>query len=69
MIVDPWGVVLAQAPDREAAIVADLDLEGQARVRATLPSLANRRPEVYERPVSTPATRAAARAGAHEVLA
>jgi predicted amidohydrolase len=47
LIVDPWGVVLAQAPDRETFIVADLDLEGQARVRATLPVLSHRRPEVY----------------------
>jgi predicted amidohydrolase len=47
MIVDPWGVVLAQAPDRESFIVADLDLDALAEVRRTLPSLANRRPEVY----------------------
>jgi deaminated glutathione amidase len=47
MIVDPWGVVLAQAPDRECYIIADLDFVDQDRVRAQLPSLANRRPEVY----------------------
>jgi deaminated glutathione amidase len=47
LIVDPWGIVLAQAPDREAFIVADLDLEAQARIRATLPALRHRRPEVY----------------------
>lgn len=47
MIVDPWGVVLAQAPDRECYIVADLDFAEQDRVRAQLPSLANRRPELY----------------------
>lgn len=47
MIVDPWGVVLAQAPDRECAIVADLDFAEQNRMRAQLPSLANRRPEAY----------------------
>jgi deaminated glutathione amidase len=54
MIVDPWGVVLAQAPDREGHIVADLDLERQADIRARLPSLANRRPEVYRWPVEEP---------------
>ena len=43
MIVDPWGVVLAVAPDREAAIVAELDLEGLAGVRHRLPALAHRR--------------------------
>jgi predicted amidohydrolase len=47
MIVDPWGVVLAQAPDRESYIVADLDFAEQDRMRAQLPSLANRRPEAY----------------------
>ena len=49
-IVDPWGVVLAQAPDEECFVTADLDLELQDRVRARLPSLANRRPESYEWP-------------------
>ncbi|MEO6496734.1 MAG: carbon-nitrogen hydrolase family protein [Solirubrobacteraceae bacterium] len=48
VIVDPWGVVLATAPDGECAIVADLDLELLADVRRRLPSLANRRPpELY----------------------
>jgi deaminated glutathione amidase len=47
MIVDPWGVVLACAPDRETFVVAELDLEAQAEIRRKLPSLANRRPEVY----------------------
>jgi deaminated glutathione amidase len=50
MIVDPWGVVLAQAPDAETYITADLDLERQAQVRRTLPSLANRRPQAYTWP-------------------
>ena len=50
MIVDPWGVVLAQAADREGVIVGDLDLERQAAIRESLPSLANRRPEAYRWP-------------------
>jgi predicted amidohydrolase len=50
MIVDPWGVVLAQAPDTETFITAELDLERQADVRRTLPSLANRRPQAYAWP-------------------
>jgi predicted amidohydrolase len=49
-IVDPWGVVLAQAPDEQCFIVADLDFELQDRVRRTLPSLANRRPASYRWP-------------------
>jgi predicted amidohydrolase len=47
MIVDPWGLVLAQAADRETVITADLDLDAQDAVRTRLPSLANRRPSAY----------------------
>jgi deaminated glutathione amidase len=47
LIVDPWGTVLAQAPDGPGVIWADLDLERMAEVRHRLPSLANRRPETY----------------------
>jgi predicted amidohydrolase len=50
MIVDPWGVVLATAPDAETYVVAELDLERQAEIRRSLPSLANRRPQAYEWP-------------------
>ena len=46
-IVDPWGVVLALAPDGECFVAADLDLAAQERVREELPSLANRRPRAY----------------------
>jgi predicted amidohydrolase len=47
MIVDPWGVVLAVAPDKETHVVAQLDLRAQQRIRTQLPSLAHRRPEAY----------------------
>jgi predicted amidohydrolase len=47
LIVDPWGVVLACAPDAETVVVADLDLAGQDAIRARLPALAGRRPEAY----------------------
>jgi deaminated glutathione amidase len=50
MIVDPWGVVLAQAADSEGHILAELDLERQREIRASLPSLANRRPQAYRWP-------------------
>jgi predicted amidohydrolase len=43
LIADPWGVVLATAPDRVGHVAADLDLDAQARIRRELPSLANRR--------------------------
>ncbi len=47
MIVDPWGTVLARAPERECVIVADIDYVAQDKVRAGLPSLKHRRPSVY----------------------
>ena len=51
LIVDPWGEVLAQAGDEdEGVIVADLDFARQDEVRATLPALANRRPDAYRWP-------------------
>ena len=43
MVVDPWGTVLAQAPDTVGVSVADLDPDRLATIRAELPSLANRR--------------------------
>jgi deaminated glutathione amidase len=50
MIVDPWGLVLAQAADAQTVITADLDLDAQAAIRTRLPSLANRRPAAYRWP-------------------
>jgi predicted amidohydrolase len=47
MIVDPWGTVLARAPERECAIVADIDYDAQDRTRANLPNLEHRRPDIY----------------------
>jgi predicted amidohydrolase len=49
-IVDPWGKVLAMAPEEECFVAADLDLGAQDRVREELPSLANRRPHIYAWP-------------------
>ncbi len=43
MIVDPWGVVLAQAADEPGVAVAECSLEHQDRVRARLPVLRHRR--------------------------
>ena len=55
-IVDPWGDVLARAPDAtaeapvECYVAADLDLSRQDEVRDALPSLANRVPSAYRWP-------------------
>jgi deaminated glutathione amidase len=54
MITGPWGEVLVTAPDGECFVAADLDFEAEERVRATLPSLANRRPAAYRWPEEVP---------------
>lgn len=47
MIVNPWGTILARAPEEETVIVADIDYAYQDKVRRELPALVHRRPEVY----------------------
>ena len=47
MIVDPWGTVLARAPERECVVIADIDYAAQDKIRAGLPNLKHRRPDVY----------------------
>jgi deaminated glutathione amidase len=58
MIVDPWGVVLAQAADTECFITADLDFTIQNEMRESLPALRHRQPGAYrwpDAPESAPA--------------
>jgi predicted amidohydrolase len=43
MIVDPWGLVLARAPDAPGPVFADCRLDQQDRIRAALPVLGHRR--------------------------
>jgi deaminated glutathione amidase len=50
LIADPWGVVVAQAPDEPTVIAAELDREHLENIRAKLPSLANRQPSAYRWP-------------------
>jgi deaminated glutathione amidase len=46
MIIDPWGLVLAVAPDKETHVIADLDMELLAGIRERLPALRHARPEL-----------------------
>jgi predicted amidohydrolase len=55
LIVDPWGRVMASAPIGEGFAAADLNLDAQEAVRASLPSLANRQPHAYVWPQLTEA--------------
>ena len=64
MIVDPWGEVLARAPDEECFVAADLDFARQDEVRDKLPSLANRVAGAYRWPGGGAPPDGPARAGA-----
>ena len=46
MILDPWGLILAAAPDKETHVIADLDMDVLADVRRRLPALRPARPEL-----------------------
>jgi predicted amidohydrolase len=50
LIVDPWGTVLAQAPDSPTVITAELDRARLQDIRTKLPSLKNRQPDAYKWP-------------------
>ena len=39
-IIDPWGVILAEADEQETTLYATLDLDLIAEVRARIPCLA-----------------------------
>jgi len=43
LIVDPWGLVVAQAGDRPGVIDAECDLADLERIREAIPALRNRR--------------------------
>jgi deaminated glutathione amidase len=48
MVIDPWGTVVAQAPDAVAIVRAELDLDRVDALRRQIPVLTNRRPDAYE---------------------
>jgi predicted amidohydrolase len=53
LIIDPWGIVLAQAADEETVISAELDRPRLLDIREKLPSLRNRQADAYRWPVPT----------------
>jgi predicted amidohydrolase len=48
MIVDPWGIVLACAPDEPGYTLALIETERQDRLRRDMPVLQRRRDDVYQ---------------------
>ena len=47
MIIDPTGVVLADAGEKECEVVAELDMNVLENYRAQIPCFADRKPEYY----------------------
>ncbi|MFK3781304.1 carbon-nitrogen hydrolase family protein [Agrobacterium sp. NPDC089420] len=47
MIVDPWGVIAATAPDAECCTTIEIDLDRIRQVRDWYPLTELRRPEIY----------------------
>jgi predicted amidohydrolase len=43
VVIDPWGVVLAESGDREGFALAELDFDQQDTIRRNLPCLSHRR--------------------------
>jgi predicted amidohydrolase len=52
LIADPWGTVVAQAPDVQTVVMAELDRAWLREIRTKLPSLANRQPDAYKWPAA-----------------
>lgn len=47
MVIDPWGTVIGCAPDRAGVTMVDIDPSAVESIRERLPSLVNRRNDVY----------------------
>ena len=53
LIVDPWGVILAEGPaNQKAVLIAELDMEQVEKRREQIQVLKLRKPEVYEKVVN-----------------
>lgn len=48
MVIDPWGKVIARIKDQPGVLMAEIDLSYIEKVRRQIPSLQNRRTDVYE---------------------
>jgi len=50
LVADPWGTVIATAPDRECVLRATIDPEYLQKVRRQVPSVENRQADLYRWP-------------------
>jgi predicted amidohydrolase len=56
MLVDPMGVAVAAAAETEAVVIGEAYRDRVEEVRSKNPSLANMRPDIYERWSTSPAS-------------
>jgi predicted amidohydrolase len=47
MIIDPWGVVLAEGSETEEILYAEIDLDKVKEVRSMIPIFTDRKPDYY----------------------
>jgi deaminated glutathione amidase len=47
MAIDPWGLMISQSSDKDSVVTVDLDLDLVEDVRKRVPTLSQRRPDVY----------------------
>lgn len=47
MVIDPWGTIVAKAPEKECIIYAELDEERVNSARESIPCLTHRKPQYY----------------------
>lgn len=47
MIVDPWGIVLSKATERETVIFGEVDLDYQEKIRRNMPCLSHKRQDLF----------------------
>ena len=48
LVVDPWGTVIAKSREEPGVTMAEIDLDFQDKIRGQIPSLKNRRSDVYD---------------------
>ena len=48
LVVDPWGTVIARSREEPGVTMAEIDLDFQDKIRGQIPSLKNRRSDVYD---------------------
>ncbi|MEA4920079.1 MAG: carbon-nitrogen hydrolase family protein [Clostridiaceae bacterium] len=48
LVVDPWGTIIAKSKEAACVTMAEIDLNYLDKIRADLPSLKNRRSDVYD---------------------